>query len=71
MFPLLDESEGGFLFHCVKDPRPNQVFPISTPLSYVKVVATWQQTLLINDLPKNSGNICGNKVATWQQPSKT
>jgi hypothetical protein len=69
MFPLLDESDGGFLFHCAKDPRPHQVFPNPTQSSYVKVVATWQQTLLINDLAKISGNIFGNRVATRQQPS--
>jgi hypothetical protein len=71
MFPLLDESDYPFGFFIISLEKRRSCETISTPLSYVKLVATWQHFFKINDLVKISGNIFGNKVATWQQLSFT
>ena len=61
-----------FLFlHCEKDPRPHQVFPSLPCLSPIFLGGTWEQTLLIKDLPKKRWNTKWNKAGTWFKPRST
>ena len=71
VFQHFHDSDWGFAFHCEKDPRPHQVFPSLPCLSPIFLGGTWEQTLLIKDLPKKRWNTKWNKVGTWFKPRST
>ena len=70
VFQHFHDSDWGFAFHCEKDPRPHQVFPSLPCLSPIFLGGTWEQTLLIKDLPKKRWNTKWNKAGTLEHGVK-
>jgi len=56
VFLRFDESDYPFGFHCEKTSLDHQVSQNLPSVSYVKLIGTLEQTLLIKDLPKKTWN---------------